>query len=66
MDFLCSCAFCQKDDENENDFAFYDRFAKMYKEAEKLKSDRINAFQSVSSCRLTIVCYNDELSLMVS
>ena len=38
MDFLCSCAFCQKDDENENDFAFYEKFAKSVLQNVKEKS----------------------------
>ena len=59
MDFLCSCAFCQKDDENENDFAFYEKFAKIYKEAENLKIDRINSFQSVSNCRKEVNLYKE-------
>ena len=59
MDFLCSCAFCQKDDENENDFAFYEKFAKIYKEAENLKIDRINSFQSVSNCRKEVDLYKE-------
>ena len=60
MDFLCSCAFCQKDDENENDFAFYEKFAKIYKEAEKLKIDRVkNTFQSVSNCRKEVDLYKE-------
>ena len=59
MDFLCTCDFCQKDDENENDFAFYEKFAKIYKEAENLKIDRINTFQSVSNCRKEVDLYKE-------
>ena len=63
MGFLCSCAFCQKDDENNDDFEFYQKFAKLYNKAKKLKNMRINACKSASNCRKEVDLYKELYSL---
>ena len=62
----CSCIFCQKDGEGENDLAFYEELAKMDEDVKKLMSDREEflkrletqlheqSFYSSSKCRMEV------------